>query len=207
MHHETQYGKRFSEILPLSVFFYIAEHQKVLDAEFLKVAKRLPSLLDRHNALLDERGEFYNEFKNESKYWAFKKNNHDKILDEHSDMLHFFVGWMLHRIEEREEERKNSPQEAYLHYYRVLEMCYDRRFNVFNFDMNNLFNRSAFEMFIELLHQGRVASDPFDVLATATYALSFYHDSDEILKAYEAKKKENYNRISRTRQGVNDRDE
>jgi Mg2+ and Co2+ transporter CorA len=203
---DPQYGKPFGEMLPFAIFLHITKHQKVLDAEFLKVANRKPTLLDRHNALLDERGEFYNEFKSESKYWTVKQNDHQKILDEHSDMLHFFVGWMLHRISQNQHEHE-SAEKAYLHYYRVLEMCYDQRFNVFNFDMSNLFNRSAFHMFIELLHLGRIATDPYDIVATATYVLSFHHDSHDIFKAYEAKKDENYKRISRTRQGVNDRDE
>lgn len=200
-----EYGKPFEEMFPFSTFLHIADNQKILDAEFLKVANRLPSLLDRHNALLDERGEFYNEFKNESKYWANKVNDPEKILDEHSDILHFFVGWMLHRMEENNDTHYAPELKVYLHYYRVIEMIYEREFKQFNFEIQNLFNRSGFEMFIELLHRGRVASDPFEIVALATYVLSFQHDGQDIFKAYEAKKKENYKRISRTRNGVEDR--
>lgn len=197
LYHRFPLGQPFENMVNQQAFEHIVKHQDFLDSEFLKVAFWQPNIEDRHSSLLDERGEFYNEFKAETKYWAKKPTAIAKILDEHSDILHFYIGWSLAR------ERQNLSN--VIRDWKVVKMYYDKIEHQYSHELQTGFNVDAHRKFRELLLMGKSADNPFEVVALATYVLSFYVSGDYVFEAYEAKKKENYKRIERTAKGMNDR--
>lgn len=197
LYHRFPLGQPLENMISQHTFEHIVKHQRFLDAEFLKVAIWQPLIEDRHSSLLDERGEFYNEFKSETKYWAKKPTDIAKILDEHSDILHFYIGWSLARY--------NANRSNVIRDWKVVEMYYEKIEHQYSHELQTHFNVNAHEKFRELLLNGKSAHNPFEVVAYATYVLSFYVSGDYIFKAYEAKKDENYKRIERTAKGMNDR--
>lgn len=214
-YHEPQ---SFDRQLSRRFFRYVHHQQSYLDAEFLKVAHRPPSLLDRRNALLDEKGEFYNETKRESRYWALKSNDRQRLLEEYSDMLHFYMGIVIVQVNQELDylrkagllfpAQENIKQEGLLmHQYEKVKRFYTNILNIYFSEEARKGNREVeIDDVISVLSIGRRAQEPHEVLGAATLAMSVFGITDrEIEDQYNLVRKNNYLRIERTKQGLPDR--
>lgn len=193
--------KPLQEVLTLDVLNEIFEHQKVLDATFLEVANRPPSLQDRENLLWDEVAEFVKEFKKENKYFTNKENNLDAIIDEHSDILHFYVG---HYIAELIGTTKDMADLAYMRIKRHYdEMVCD---NPQTFTERRTREGIVLHDIIHYLTELRGTNDMDKQVAIATILIGMLgFTAQDVLVQYRKKRDVNYARIERTRKGVADR--
>lgn len=193
--------KPLQEVLTLNVLEEIFEHQKVLDAAFLEVANRPPSLQDRENLLWDEKAEFIKEFQRENKYFANKTNNLEHIIDEHSDILHFYVG---HYIAELIGTTKDMADLAYTrikHHYTAMVSDNPQTFTERR-------SREGIELqdILYYLTELRGANDMDKEVAIATILIGMLgFTAQDVRVQYRKKRDENYARIERTRKGVTDR--
>lgn len=207
-----------THLLDPEFFLYVYEQQSYLDAEFLKVANRQPRLIDRKNSLLDERGEFYNETKRESRYWTFKSNDRQRLLEEYSDMLHFYMGIVILQVEERlellrgsgllfQKQEKEMRDEMVLSHLKQVTKYYTETAELWIFKpvYDNQRNVELDDV-IDVLSEGRRVYQPHQVIAVATLVISLFGiTGDEIERQYKLVRDNNYERISRTKQGLPDR--
>ena len=186
---------RFEEVLPLDVMAEVFEHQKVLDAAFLKVANRQPELEDRADAALDEAAEFVAEFKTINKYWTHKETNYDNVLDEHSDIIHFVVGYYIAR---------NKP-EVRLH--RMIRSNYHLLMDDCEFyQQQNPAKRLKRDKVQYYLRRIRRTDSIVEALAAATIIIGMCgFTKEDVLNQYRIKRDENYRRIAKTAKGEADR--
>lgn len=76
-------------LMTFAVFEYIVEQQKKLDRFFSKKSRWVPDARDRQMAIIGERGEWYNEFTDEIRWWKHTENSSKNIIDECMDAWHF----------------------------------------------------------------------------------------------------------------------
>lgn len=184
--------KPFEELIDMKMLIEIFKHQRILDAAFLKVANRQPGLADRLDAAMDEAAEFVAEFKSINKYWTLKEDDPAKILDEHSDIIHFVVGFQI--------ASGNSVKKTY---YR-LKHYYDNL--VQEYDLYNIGIITYWEKIRQFLRIIRRSDSAFEQLAAATIIVGMCgFTKADILRQYEIKRDENYKRIEKTAKGENDR--
>ena len=187
--------RNYQTMMTMPLLMTIFEHQTILDAAFLEVANRHPEPDDRLDAAFDEAAEFVAEFKTINKYWTIKNTDFDKVLDEHSDIIHFIVGYMI--------AVGKTPKNLY---YR-LGHYYDNLIEDYNDMMDHGHNYAEYwqkvRFFLRII---RRSDSPMEQLAAATIVLGMCGFTEEdILRQYEIKRDENYRRIAKTAKGENDR--
>ncbi len=184
--------KAFDELIDLELLKEVFHHQAILDSEFLKVANRQPELQDRADAAFDEMAEFIAEFKTINKYWTNKATNYAAIIDEHSDIIHFTVGYYLASLA--------TPEDLLNHLrvnYELLLIEHDRAVD----SAAPLWESARF-----YLRKMRRTDSFVEGLAAATILVGMCEFSKlDVLVQYRYKRDENYRRIARTAKGENDR--
>lgn len=220
LENQTDYREPqpFEKMIHPSFFLYVYEQQSYLDAEFLKVANRRPSLLDRKNALLDERGEFYNETKRESRYWVLKSNDRQRLLEEYSDMLHFYMGIVIVEVQKKMDylegsglffgkDAKQMREEFVYYHHKKVGRYYEEQANLWIFKAIREEDRGVeLDDVLAILSEGRRVHQPHQVIGAATLTMSLFgFEYDEIEAEYNRVRRNNYARIERTRQGLPDR--
>lgn len=184
--------KDLNDLLPLIGVELIFKHQRILDAEFLKVANRQPDLTDREDAAIDEGAEFVAEFKTINKYWADKPTDLDKIIDEHSDIVHFAVGFYIASGETAEQFHHDLQ--------RLYDSAISARF-LAKIDFTDRFETIRF-----YLRKIRRSDDMMTILANATAVIGILGFNDyDVMNQYKNKRDENYKRIALTAEGKDDR--
>ena len=185
----------FEKVLTLDVMEEVFEHQKVLDATFLKVANRQPELEDRADAALDESAEFVAEFKTINKYWTRKGTDYDKVLDEHSDIIHFVVGYYI----ARGHEAMRLMGVLKLHYGLLIN---ERHMHQSKQDRRPL-RRNTVQYYLRRI---RRTDSIVEALAAATIIIGMCgFTKEDVLNQYRIKRDENYRRIAKTAKGEADR--
>ncbi len=147
------------------------------------------------DAAFDEAAEFVAEFKSINKYWTNKETDLQKVLDEHSDIIHFIVGYMI--------TVKKTPKNLYYrlgHYYDNLTYDYNEML-YHGHKFTDHWEKVRF--FLRII---RRSDSPIEQLAAATIVLGMcgFREKD-ILRQYEIKRDENYKRIALTAEGKSDR--
>lgn len=220
LENQTDYREPqpFERMIHPMFFLYVYEQQSYLDAEFLKVANRQPTLLDRKNALLDERGEFYNETKRESRYWTIKSNDRKRLLEEYSDMLHFYMGIVIVEVTKEldylegsgllfNKDARKMREEFVFNHHKKVARYYQEQADLWIFKAIYEEDRGVeLDEVLSVLSEGRRVSHPHQVIGAATLAMSLFgFEADEIEAEYNRVRENNYARIERTRQGMPDR--
>ena len=184
----------FEDVISYEAMKEIFEHQKVLDAEFLKVANRPPELEDRADMVLDEAAEFVAEFKTINKYFTNKETNFDKVLDEHSDIIHFLVGYYIVR------------GQNHTRLWITLGQIYERLVGERQSDLPDEKQPQDWEVVRYYLRRIRRTDSIVEALAAATIIIGMCgFTKEDVLNQYRIKRDENYRRIAKTANGENDR--
>lgn len=170
-------------LLTFETFEYIVEQQKKLDRFFSKKSRWVPNDRDRQMAIIGERGEWYNEFTDEIRWWKHKENNSKNIIDECMDAWHFGASIVYQDFQD------TAPQRVTL--YGMIADEAERY-------------RKKLEKFKEkerpkelLWFHGTEANNWIRILALQTLLLEILGYTNEQMKiSYDEMNKKNYERIA-----------
>ena len=182
----------FHKVIDIDLLQEVFEHQKILDAAFLEVANREPETDDRADMVFDEAAEFVAEFKTINKYFTNKETDFSKVLDEHSDILHFIVGYYI--------ETGKLPrhfQSMVYYYYKLLSTDFGFVKGTYSHDWQHV------RHFLRII---RRSDSIIEVFAAATIIIGMCgFTKEDVLNQYRIKRDENYRRIAKTAKGEADR--
>lgn len=170
-------------LLSFKTFEYIVEQQKKLDRFFSEHSRWVPDARDRQMAIIGERGELYNEFTHEVRWWKHKDNSSKNIIDECMDAWHFGASIVYQDFQD------TAPQRVTLYGMISDEVeRYRRKLEPFPEE----------ERVKELLwFHGTEANDWIRILAIQTLFLELLDFEDQDMKlSYDEMNKKNYERIA-----------
>lgn len=170
-------------LMSRETFEYIVERQKELDKAFLGNARWMPNYTHRELAIIAERGEFFNEFANEIKWWKHKENNVKNILNECIDAWHFGAQFVYQDFEDTEHQRSKLYDMISDEVERYREKVKDAEEHL------------KVHALLPIL--GKRANDWISILAVETLILELMHYTDDDMRqSYDDMNAKNYQRIA-----------
>lgn len=170
-------------LMSFETFEYIIEQQKKLDRFFSENSRWVPDARDRQMAIIGERGEWYNEFTDEIRWWKHKENDAKNIIDECMDAWHFGASIVYQDFQD------TSSQRAIL-YGMITDEAERYRNKLEKFPEENRIK--------ELLwYHGTEANNWIRILAIQTLLLEMLEYTDkDMRKSYDDMNAKNYQRIA-----------